>query len=110
MPSSSILDELDLLDVVLGEDGGGAADGAEVEAAVFLAGVGDGLERLPLAIMTMLAAVGLEEVDVGVHAAGGGGAEGAGGHALGGLGGAGVVDGVVLEVVGHRLAGVEQFA
>ena len=45
-------DDFDFLDVVLGEEGGGAADGAEVEAAVFLAGFGDLWLRLPLAIMT----------------------------------------------------------
>ena len=68
-----ILDELHLLDVLLGEDGGGAADRAEVEAAVLLAGVGDLLRPVALGEHDERAAVALEEVDVAVHAAGGGG-------------------------------------
>src|SRR5258708_3365172 len=36
-----VLDDLDLLDAVLGEPGGGAADRAEVEAAVRVARLGD---------------------------------------------------------------------
>jgi hypothetical protein len=47
---------------------------------------------------------GLEVVDVRVHAPRGGGAEGAGRHAVGGLGGPGVVHRVVLHVLRHALA------
>lgn len=64
-------------DVVLGEECGGAAGGAEVEAAVFFAGVGDLLGSVSFGEHDHGSAVGLEEVDVSVHAAGGGGAEGA---------------------------------
>jgi hypothetical protein len=51
----------------------------------------------------------MEEIDIAVHAAGGGGAERAGGHARRGLGGAGVVDGVVLEVGRQVALAVEDF-
>ena len=53
------------------------------------------------------AARGLELLDVGVHPAGRGRAERAGGVALGRLGRAGVVDRVVPQVLRHLLAGVE---
>ena len=50
-----VLLHLDLLDAVLREARGGAADRAEVEAAVLLAGVGaPARERLPFASITML--------------------------------------------------------
>jgi hypothetical protein len=108
MPSSGILEDLDLADVLLGEDGGRAADAAEVEAAVLLAGVGDGLAAVALGEHDQRAAVRLEEVDVAVHAAGGGRAErGPRRMPVGRLGGAGVVDRVVLEVLRQALARVE---
>ena len=72
-----------------------------------LAGVGDLLAAVALGEHDHRPAGGLEGVDVGVHAAGGGRAERARGVALGGLGRAGVVHGMVLQVLGHRLAGVE---
>ena len=49
----------------------------------------------------------MEEVNVGIHPSGGGGTEGATGHSFGGFGGAGVVDGVLLEVVGEVTVAVE---
>ena len=101
------LDDFDLLDVFLGEDGGGAADAAEVEAAVLLAGVGDLLAAISFGDHDHAAAVALEEIDVAVHAACGGGAEAAAGHAGGCFGGAGVIDGVIFEVIRQRLAGIE---
>ena len=101
------LDDFDFLDVFLGEDGGGAADAAEVEATVLFAGVGDLLAAIAFGDHDHAAAVALEEIDVAVHAACRGGAEAAAGHAGGGFGGAGVIDGVVLEVVRQRLAGIE---
>jgi hypothetical protein len=52
--------------------------------------------------------VALEELHVGIHTAGGGGAEGTGGIAFGGLGGTGVVDGVIFDVLRQLLAGIEK--
>lgn len=101
------LDDFDLLDVFLGEDSGGAADAAEVEAAVLFAGIRDLLAAVSLRDHDHAAAVALEEIDVTVHAASGGGAEAAAGHAGGCFGGAGVINGVILEVVRQRLAGIE---
>ena len=57
-----------------------------------------------MASMTMEPPSRLELVDIAIHAAGGGRAEGAGGHAGRGLGGAGIIDRMVLEIVGHRLS------
>ena len=105
-----IIDDLDLADVLLREDGGGPADRPEVEAAVRLAGLGDGLAAVALGDHDERAAVLLEELDVAVHAAGGGRAERARGHADRRLGGTGVVDGVILEVLGQAFALLEAFA
>lgn len=52
-------------------------------------------------------ALALELVDVAVHAAGGGGTEGAAGHALRRLCGTSIVHRVVAQVLGDRLAGVD---
>ena len=52
----------------------------------------------------------LEEFDVAVHAAGGGRTKGTRGHADGGLGGAGVIDGVILDVLRQAFALLESFA
>ena len=104
-----IFDALDGLDVVLSQDGGGSTDGAEVEAAVGFAGVGDLLRAVALGEHNHAAAVALEEVYVGVHAAGCGGTHGTAGHAGGRFGGTGVVDGVILEILGHLFAAVEAF-
>ena len=64
-----VLEHLDLGDAVLGQPRRRAADRAEVEAAVLLAGVGDGLGAVALGQHHEAAAGGLELVDVGVHAA-----------------------------------------
>ena len=101
------LDDFDLLDVFLRQDGGGAADAAEVEAAVFLARVGDLLAAIALGDHDHAAAVALEEIDVAVHAARRGGAEAAAGHADRGFRRTGIIDGVIFEVIRQRLAGIE---
>src|SRR5690606_36215703 len=77
-----VLEHLDLGDAVLGEAGGRAADRAEVEAAMALARIGDRLRPVALGEHHEAAARGLELVDVAVHAAGGGRADGTGGVAL----------------------------
>ena len=100
------VDALDLLDVLFGEDRGRAANGAEVEAAVFLAGVGDRLVAVALGDHHHRAAIGLKFIDIAVHAAGRGRAEGAGSFAFRGLGRAGIVDRVFFEVIRERLAAI----
>ena len=104
-----VLEEFHFLDGVLGENGCGAADRAEVEAAVALAGVGDLLRAVALGNHNHGAAGCLELVNVGVHSTGCGGTERTGRHAVGSLGRTGVVDGVILEVLGHGLTLVEAF-
>ena len=69
--------------------------------------VGDLLRAVALGKHDHAAAVALEEINVGVHAAGCGGTHGAAGHAGGRFGGTGVVDGVILEILGHVFAAVE---
>ena len=105
-----IIDDFDLADVLLREDRGGSADGAEIETAVRLAGVGDGLATVALGDHDERAAMLLEKLDVTVHATGGGRTERAGGHADGRLGGAGVIDGVILDVLRQAFALLESFA
>ena len=101
------LDDFDLLDVFLGEDGSGAADAAEVKAAVLFAGVGDLLATIAFGDHDHAAAVALEEIDVAVHTTGGGRSKTAAGHAGRGFGGAGVIDGMIFEVIGQRIAGIK---
>ena len=82
------------------QQGGGPADRAEVEAAVLLARVRHGLRPVPLGDHDQRAAVRLEQVDVAVHPAGGRRSERARGQTLRRLGRAGVVDRVILQVLG----------
>ena len=65
-----IFHALDALDIVLGQDGCRATDGAEVETAVLLAGVGHGLAAVTLGQHDHAASMALEQVDVRVHTAG----------------------------------------
>ena len=60
-----IFHAFDALDALLGEDGCGTADGAEIEAAVFLAGVGHLLRAVALGNHHQGAAVTLDEIHVG---------------------------------------------
>lgn len=101
------LDDFDLFDVLFGQNGRRAADAAEVEAAVFFARVGDLLAAIAFGDHDHAAAVALEEIDVAVHASGCRRAKAAAGHAGGRFGGAGVIDGVIFEVIGQRLACIE---
>ena len=103
-----VLDALDGGDAVLGQIGRHTADGAEVETTVFLAGIRHALGAVALGNHNHAAAMALEEVYIGIHTPGCGGTEGAGGIALGGLGGAGVVDGVILHILRQVLTGVQQ--
>src|SRR3546814_3709448 len=57
----------------------------------------------------MAAALRLEGVDIGIHPAGGGRAERAGGVAGRRLCRTGKVDRVIAEIIGHRLAAAEPF-
>ena len=106
-PELGILQHVDLPDAVVGEPGRGPADGAEVEAAVPLAR-GRHLRR-PVALGEHhhAPAVRLEEVDVRVHSARGGGTERTRRPALRPLGRPGVVDHVVAHVRRQLLAGVQ---
>mmetsp|Transcript_29571 Transcript_29571/g.50209 ORF Transcript_29571/g.50209 Transcript_29571/m.50209 type:complete len:587 (-) Transcript_29571:115-1875(-) len=102
-----ILQHLHLLDAVLRQDRRRAPNRPQVEPPVLLARRRHGLRPVALGQHDEAAALGHEAVDVGVHAPGGGGAEGPGGEALGGLGGAGVVHRVVFEVLGQPLPGLD---
>jgi len=102
-----VLKDFDVFDVVLSEDGGGTTDGAKVEATVLLAGLGDNLAAVALSEGDETATSSHEGIDVGIHASGGSGAERTGRHALGSFGGTGIIDDVVSEVLGHRLASIK---
>ena len=51
----------------------------------------------------------LEQIYIGIHTAGRGRAKGAGRLTLGGLGWASIVDWMLLQVIGQRFSGVQQF-
>ena len=74
---------------------------------MLLASVGDSLRAVALGEHNHGAAVALEEVNVGVHTASRGRAHGAASHAFGRLGRTGVVDGMVLDVLGQLFAAVQ---
>ena len=72
-----------------------------------LAGTGDVLAAVALGKHNHRTAVLLELVHIRVHTSGRGGAHGTASHALGSLGRTGIVDGMVLHVLRHALAGVQ---
>ena len=102
-----ILNALDAADAALGKHRGHSADGAEVEASVFEAGVGDCLGAVPLGYHNQGGAVVLEFIHIRVHTIGRGGAHRAAGHPLGSLGRTGIEDGMILEIGGHFFSGVK---
>lgn len=87
--------------VILGQQRGWATRRAEVEAAVLVAGIGYGLRAIALGEHDHGAAVGLEKVNVGVHATSRGWSERATCHSFGSFGRTGIVDRELLEVVGQ---------
>mmetsp|Transcript_85111 Transcript_85111/g.260059 ORF Transcript_85111/g.260059 Transcript_85111/m.260059 type:complete len:304 (-) Transcript_85111:861-1772(-) len=97
----------DLFDAVAGQHCGGPADGAQVEAPMFLARGCHLLAAVPLGKHHHAAAVRLERVDVRVHAPRRCRAETPAGHARRGLRGARVINGVVLDVIRQALPGVD---
>src|SRR5215470_8855248 len=97
-----IFDAFDLLDAMLGEIRGGAADRGEIKA-VLLAGLAHDRGAIAFGQRHHRAAGGLEIVDEGIHAPGGGRPERARGIAIRCLRRAGVIDRVVLEVIGQAL-------
>ena len=68
-----ILNALNALDATLGENGCHAADGAEIEASVLLAGIGNLLAAVAFRYHDEAAAVCLELIDIRVHSACSGG-------------------------------------
>ena len=104
-----ILEEFYLLDRILSEDGSGATDRTEVETAMLKASVSDLLRAVALSYHNHSTTCGLELIDVWVHTTGSRRAERTGGEAFRFLGGACVIDGVIFEILRHRLSGVEAF-
>ena len=104
-----ILEEFYLLDRILSEYGSGATDRTEVETAMLMASVSDLLRAVALSDHNHSTTGGLELINVRVHTTGSSRAERTGGEAFRFLGGAGVIDGVIFEILRHRLSGVEAF-
>ncbi len=92
-----IFQDFDLFDIVLGQDGGGAPNGSEVEATMFVTGIGDLLGAVAFGQHDHGGTDFLEGLDIGIHAAGDGGPKRPGGFAFRGLGRTRVVDGMVLK-------------
>ncbi len=102
-----VLHALDALDGALRQHGSHAADGAQVESAVLLAGIRHHLAAVALGYHHEACAVILELVYIRIHAVGGSRAHGATGVTLGSLCRTGVEDGMILEVLRHVLTGIE---
>ena len=87
----------------------GPTDGPQVETTVGLAGLGHLARAIALRQHDHRAPVGLQEIDVRIHPPGSGRAERTRGVTLRRLGRSGVVDAVVLHVIGQPLARVDAF-
>ena len=70
-----VFEKFYLLDAVLGKDGGRTSDRAEVESAMFVAGVGHLARAVALGDHYHRASGSLELVDIRVHTSGGCGSE-----------------------------------
>ncbi len=101
-----ILKKFYFLDRILGKDCGRAADRAEIETSVSLAGIGYLLAAVALGDHHQRAAECLERLNIRIHASGGSGSERAGRHSFGSLGRTGIIHGVILEVFGHGFSAV----
>ena len=66
---------LDSFDIVFGQDGGGASDGSQVEAAMLVSGIGDLLGAVAFGQHDHGSALFLEYRHIRVHSPGRGGAE-----------------------------------
>eukprot|EP00906_Rhabdomonas_costata_P036309 RCo050966 len=99
-----VLQNLNLLNAVLGQPGCRAPDGSQIKAPVLLAGIGDLFGAVPLCNHDHAPTVLLEKSHVRVHPTRGGGPKGATGHPGRLLGGTGVIHGMVLDVVRKALA------
>ena len=98
---------LDALDVVLCQDSSRTTDRAQVETTVLLAGIRHLLATVTFGKHNHAAAVALEEVYIRVHTSGSSRAHRTASHALRSLGGTGVVDRMILDVLRQIFATVQ---
>ena len=106
-PQFRIGHALEALDTLLGEHCRRAADASKVEAAVFMAGIGHLLAAVAFRQHHHARAVGLQQINVRVHAACGSRPQRAGGVTVRRLGRTCVVDRVIFDVLRQRLAVVD---
>src|SRR6516165_2539887 len=106
-PEFGIFDDLNLADTVLGQPRGRPANRAEIKAAMFLAGRPDLGSPVALRERDEAAARRHKSIDIAVHAAGCGRAERAGGVSRRRLRRSGIVDRVVLYIIGQPFAVIE---
>ena len=102
-----VFDALDALDALVGKDGGRTADGAEIEAAMLLAGIGHGLRAIALCDHYHRAAVILEQIHVRIHAVSSRRSHGAASHSFRSLGRASIEHRVILEILWQILSPVK---
>src|SRR5215472_16393467 len=108
-PEFGIFDDLDLLDAVLRKARRRAADRAEIEPAMLAAGSANLGAAIALRQSDETSASGHERIDIAVHAPGSGRPEGTRSISFGRLGRTGVVDRMVLDVIGQPAAALEPF-
>src|SRR5215470_13147342 len=104
-----IFDDLDLLDTVLRKARRRAADRAEIEPAVLAAGSANLWAAIALRQSDETSAGRHEGIDIAVQAPGRGRPEGARSISFRRLGRTGVIDRVVLDVIGQPAAAIEPF-
>src|SRR5262249_50220017 len=106
-PELGILEDIDLLDAVLRKACGRAADGPEIEAAMFLAGFGDRPRAVALREHDHAPSRRLQGVNVGIHTSGRRGAKRPRGAPFRRLRRTRVVDREFAYVLGQAVAVVE---
>ena len=102
-----IFNTLDATDAALREDSGDAADGAKIESSMLFASVSHNLGAVTLGNHDKRSSVILELIHIRIHSIGSRGAHAAARITFRSLGRTGVENGMILELGGHVLPGVQ---
>ena len=102
-----IFNTLYATDAALREDSGDATYRTKVESAMLFAGIGDNLGAVALGDHDKGCAMILELINIRIHSVSRGGAHTAARITIRGLGRTGIEDGMILEIGGHILTGIQ---
>ena len=102
-----ILHALDALDGALREHGSHTADATQIEATILLTSLGHHIRTVTFGDHHQGSTQRLELIHIGIHTVGRGGTHRTARIAFGRLGRTGIKHGILLEVVGQSLAGIQ---